>query len=103
MPTFASDTNRLTGADMMIWADVWWGAGHRETTQWQFIDTELDAPDLKTTCFGKMAAAEPANAGPAAGCGVNKICEFADELRLAENRSVSLVHAIYRSRDRRSG
>ena len=79
----AADTGTLTGHDMAseaTWADAWRGAGHLETAQWHFVDIELDHPDLKTACFGNPSADQPASAGPAQDCVVDKIDEFSTEL-----------------------
>ena len=79
----AGDPDTLTGPDMVsraTWADAWRSAGHRETAQWHFVDTELDGPDLKAACFGYPAARNPASAGPATDCVVDKIREFTSEL-----------------------
>ncbi|WP_375383369.1 S1/P1 nuclease [uncultured Sphingomonas sp.] len=79
----ASDTDPLTGHDMAseaTWADVYRGHGHRETAQWHFVDTELDHPDLDAACFGHPAPDQPASAGPAQDCVVDKVQEFSAEL-----------------------
>jgi len=79
----AQDADTLTGTDMAAratWADAWRGAGHRETAQWHFADVELDGPDLANACFGYPAAEQPASAGPARDCVVDKVREFAAEL-----------------------
>ena len=79
----ATDSDTLTRPDIVsraIWADAWRSAGHRETAQWHFVDTELDGPDLKMACFGYPAANNPASTGPATDCVVDKIREFAAEL-----------------------
>ena len=79
----AADTDTLTRPDMVsraTWTDAWRSAGHRETAQWHFVDTELDGPNLKSACFGFPTAANPASAGPATDCVVDKIREFKAEL-----------------------
>ena len=79
----ATDPDTLTGPDMVsraTWADAWRSAGHRETAQWHFVDQELDGPDLKSACFGFPTADDPASAGPATDCVVDKIQEFTAEL-----------------------
>ena len=79
----ATDPDTLTKPDMAsraTWADAWRSAGHRETAQWHFVDTELGSPDLKAACFGYPAASDPASAGPATDCAVDKIREFTAEL-----------------------
>jgi hypothetical protein len=79
----AADTDTLTQPDMVsraTWADAWRSHGHRETARWHFVDTELDSPDLKAACFGVPAAEQPASAGPAQDCVVDKVREFTAEL-----------------------
>ena len=79
----AGDPDTLTKPDMVsraTWADAWRSAGHRETAQWHFIDTELDDPNLKSACFGSPTAADPASAGTASDCVVDEIREFTAEL-----------------------
>ena len=81
----AADTDGLTAHDMAseaTWADAFRSAGHRETAPWHFVDTELDHPDLSAACFGFPAApAGRASAGPEQDCVVDKVEEFASELR----------------------
>ena len=79
----AADTDTLTKPDMLsraTWADVWRGAGHKETAEWHFADVELDRPDLAAACFNYPPAGGPASAGPAEDCVVNKVNEFEAEL-----------------------
>jgi hypothetical protein len=80
----ATDTDPLTGHDMAseaTWADAYRSHGHRETAQWHFVDTEIDgSADLDAGCFGHPASADPASAGPAQDCVVDKVREFAAEL-----------------------
>jgi hypothetical protein len=79
----ATDTDPLTEHDMAseaTWADVYRSRGHRETAEWHFVDTEIDAPDLRRACFGFPAAVQPASTGPAQDCVVDKVREFAAEL-----------------------
>ena len=80
----AADKDALTApdfADRATWADKY-RQSHRETASWHFVDIELDRPDLTAACFGfpKLAPGQPASAGPAQDCVVNKIEEFAAEL-----------------------
>ena len=80
----AADTDTLTAHDMAAeatWADAYRGAGHHETAQWHFVDTEIDHPDLASACFGRPGLnGAPASAGPANDCVVDKIDEFTAEL-----------------------
>ena len=72
-PDFASRTT---------WADKYRTA-HRETAAWHFVDIEIDQPDLQSACFGfpPLVPGQPASQGPAQDCVVNKIEEFAKELK----------------------
>jgi hypothetical protein len=79
----AADSDTLTAPDMLAratWADAWRGAGHKETASWHFVDVELDHPDLRSACFDYPKPADPASAGPAQDCVVDKIAEFQAEL-----------------------
>jgi hypothetical protein len=79
----AGDTDTLTAPDMLArstWADAWRGAGHRETAQWHFVDIELDHPDVATACFGFPSPAQPASAGSANDCVIDRVNDFAAEL-----------------------
>jgi hypothetical protein len=72
-PDFASRTT---------WADKYRNT-HRETAAWHFADIEIDHPDLKAACFDfpALGKTQPASQGPAQDCVVNKIDEFAAELK----------------------
>jgi S1/P1 Nuclease len=81
----ASDTDTLTAGDFAsraTWADKYRNA-HRETAAWHFVDIEIDRPDLKDACFGfpTLQGGQSASQGPAQDCVVNKIDEFAAELK----------------------
>jgi S1/P1 Nuclease len=81
----ASDTDTLTAADFAsraTWADKYRN-DHRETAAWHFIDIEIDHPDIDSACYGfpALGDAKPASEGPAQDCVVNKIDEFAAELK----------------------
>jgi hypothetical protein len=81
----ASDTDRLTAGDFAsraTWADKYRNA-HRETAAWHFVDIEIDQPDLKDACFGFPISppGQWASQGPAQDCVVNKIDQFAAELK----------------------
>jgi hypothetical protein len=78
----AADTDALTPPDLgarASWADAW-RKDHRETTEWHFVDTELDHPDLAAACFGFPASATPASAGPEKDCVVGRLDAFEAEL-----------------------
>ena len=81
----ASDTDTLTAGDFAsraTWADKYRNA-HRETAAWHFVDIEIDQPDLVNACFGfpTLPPGQWASQGPAQDCVVNKIDEFAAELK----------------------
>jgi hypothetical protein len=81
----ASDPDTLTAPDFAsraTWADKY-RVSHRETAAWHFVDDELDHADLRAACFGSPAlpAGVAASAGPAQDCVVDKITQFARELR----------------------
>ncbi len=81
----ASDADPLTAGDFAgraTWADKYRTA-HRETAAWHFVDIEIDQPDLLQACFGfpALPPAVWASQGPAQDCVVNKIDEFAAELK----------------------
>jgi hypothetical protein len=81
----ASDTDTLTAGDFAsraTWADKY-RIAHRETAAWHFVDIEIDRPDLADACFGFPALpnGQSASQGPAQDCVVNKIDEFAAELK----------------------
>jgi hypothetical protein len=78
----AADRDTLTAHDMLdesTWADRF-RSGHKETSEWHFVDIELDHPDLKEACFGFLSFDSVASQGPAHDCIVNKVSEFAKEL-----------------------
>jgi hypothetical protein len=78
----ATDQDTLTPHDMLAestWADRY-RTGHAETSEWHFVDIELDNPDLKAACFGFPASDPLASQGPAHDCIVDKVAEFAKEL-----------------------
>ena len=63
------------------WADAWRSAGHRDTAQWHFVDTEIDGTaDVDAACFGHPAPDYPVSAGPATDCVVVEVQEFTAEL-----------------------
>jgi S1/P1 Nuclease len=81
----ASDTDTLTAGDFAsraTWADKYRNT-HRETAAWHFVDIEIDQPDLEGACFGfpTLQGGQWASQGPAQDCVVNKIDEFAAELK----------------------
>lgn len=78
----AADADALTTPDLgarASWADAW-RKDHRQTTEWHFVDVELDHPDLAQACFGFPASATPASAGPEKDCVVGRLNAFEAEL-----------------------
>src|SRR5580704_12831000 len=62
----AADQDTLTSHDMLsesVWADRY-RTGHPETSEWHFVDIELEQPDLKTACFGFPLSDPLASQGP---------------------------------------
>ena len=88
------DESALT-ADRGIAAEATWadryrdadrsttGAHYQQTREWHYVDLELDGPDLDAACFHHPALVpgQPASAGAAADCIVDKIHQFEGELR----------------------
>ena len=78
----AADPDTLTAHDIQsesVWADRYRGT-HKETTEWHYVDIELDHPDLKQACYGYPASPPPASQGPGHDCIVDKITQFTQEL-----------------------
>jgi hypothetical protein len=85
----ATDTDTLTASEA-TWADRYRDSD-RETTkiryqgtrEWHFVDIELAQPNLASACFGHppLSPGIPASQGPAQACVVDKIDQFAAELR----------------------
>jgi hypothetical protein len=94
----ASDTDPLTAGDFAsraTWADKYRNA-HRETAAWHFVDIEIDRPDLKDACYGFPTSPPKAWAsqGPAQDCVVNKIDEFAAELKNPSTPAAERILAL---------
>jgi hypothetical protein len=83
----------LTGHDIAseaTWADKYRDSD-RDTTkiryegtrEWHFVDIELVQPNLASACFGHppLPPGAPASRGPPRACVVDKIDQFAAELR----------------------
>jgi hypothetical protein len=85
----ATDTDTLTASEA-TWA-YRYRDSDRETTkiryqgtrEWHFVDIELAQPNLASACFGHppLSPGIPASQGPAQPCVVDKIDQFAAELR----------------------
>jgi len=94
----ASDTDTLTAGDFAsraTWADKYRNA-HRETAAWHFVDVEIDRPDLQDACFGfpTLHGGQWASQGPAQDCVVNKIDEFAAELKTPSTPAAERLLAL---------
>jgi hypothetical protein len=84
----AADTDNRTQHDIAneaTWADKIKSdsALRQRTSQWHFVDIEVDAPSLDSACFNhpQIPAGTVAFDGPANDCIVDKIDEFAAELK----------------------
>ncbi|WP_211443151.1 S1/P1 nuclease [Collimonas humicola] len=81
----ANDSSGLTAGDIAseaTWADKYRNS-HRETAAWHFVDTEISDGDIDAACFGhpSLPANTPASGGVAQDCVVDKVDQFALELR----------------------
>jgi len=83
----AADTSDLTAHD--IASEATWADEYRNrnidnsralTSNWHFVDIEIDGPNIDQACFGHPEPDHPASTGPAKDCVVDKIQKFADEL-----------------------
>ena len=85
----ADKSNTWTKTDIAgeaIWADALREKspeGRAATTKWHYVKFDPDKPDLNKACFGRPAlrAMMPASHGPQDDCIVDKIGQFAKELR----------------------
>ena len=85
----ADKSNTWTKTDIAgeaIWADALREKspeGRAATTKWHYVKFDPDKPDLNKACFGRPAlrAMMPASRGPQDDCIVDKIAQFAKELR----------------------
>jgi len=105
----AADTDPLTKHDFeseATWADKYRDANERrshyeETENWHFTDLEISHPDLDTACFGRpsLPTGVVASNGPAKDCAVDKVKQFAVELKApgtdAEERLYALKFIIH--------
>jgi hypothetical protein len=94
----ASDTDTLTAGDFAsraTWADKYRNV-HRETAAWHFVDIEIDQPDLERACFGfpSLLPKQLASQGPAQDCVVNKVDEFAAELKTPSTPAAERLLAL---------
>lgn len=89
----AGDGSGLTARDFAheaTWADKYRDSDrdstkvrYNTTRNWHFVDLELDGADADRACFGhpKLPPGTQASAGPAQDCVIDKIDEFAAELK----------------------
>ena len=87
------DTSGLTATDLAseaTWADKFRDSDrsdtrvhYLQTREWHFVNIELADGDVAAACFGHPAlpAGTAASAGPARACVIDKIDQFAAELR----------------------
>jgi hypothetical protein len=87
------DTTGLTVTDIAhesTWADKFRDSDrdsdavhYLQTRNWHFVDLEIDGADVKGACFGQptLASGVRASAGPAEDCVIDKIDQFAVELK----------------------
>jgi S1/P1 Nuclease len=99
----AADTDPLTAHDIAseaTWADKLResneGGVRERTRQWHFVDIEIDAANLDQACFGhpRIPSGTPASRGPADDCIVDKIEEFAGELRGSQTKPEERIIAL---------
>ncbi len=102
----AADQDPLTPHDLLseaTWADVFRDSDsnttkihYNGTRQWHFVNLEVSAPNLGKACFGmpSLPPGEPASAGPAADCAVDKIDQFAAELSSTATTSAERLLAL---------
>ena len=107
----AADTNTLTAQDFVsesMWADRYRDSdrngakvNYLRTRQWHFTDIELADGNIDLACFNHppVATGTPASLGPPTDCSIDKINEFAAELRspttLAGEKLVALKFLIH--------
>lgn len=101
----AADTDTLTGSDFVsrtTWADRWrdsdrFGSKARyyATQQWHFVDQEMSGPDQDVACFGHPSLnGEAASKGPAQDCVIDKVEQFATELKAPETSPPERILAL---------
>jgi hypothetical protein len=86
-----TDSDDLTPHDLAneaTWADKYRDSNNRhdhyqQTQNWPFVDLEINDPDITVACFGRPAlpSSTLASNGPAKACVVDKISQFAAELK----------------------
>jgi S1/P1 Nuclease len=86
-----ADPDSLTPHDFAseaTWADKYRDSNNRhdhyeQTQNWHFVDLEINDPDIKAACFGRapLPPGTLSSNGPAKACIVDKINQFAAELK----------------------
>jgi len=100
----AADTDPLTKHDFeseATWADKYRDANERrshyeETENWHFTDLEISHPDLETACFGRpsLTGGVVASNGQAKACAVDKVKQFAAELKASGTDPEERLYAL---------
>jgi hypothetical protein len=68
---------------------------YNKTHDWHFVDLELSGPDLESACFGQPPLkGKVASNGPEEDCVVDKIEEFAKELKSARTSKKERRYAL---------
>jgi hypothetical protein len=107
----AGDETGLTSRDIAreaTWADKYRDSDrnttqlrYKQTRNWHFVDLELDGVNLTDACFGRPALplGTEASRGPADDCVIDKIDEFAGELKnpmtSAQERRLALQFLLH--------
>jgi hypothetical protein len=81
------------------WADVLREKspeGRIATSSWHYVRLDPDNPDVKRACFGRpgLPASTPASHGPKDACAIEKIEQFAKELRSSETSAHERLLAL---------
>lgn len=103
LAVLASDKgNRLTKSDIAgeaTWADVLREKSEEArsaTSAWHAVRFKAESPDLALACFGRkpLPSGYPASHGPRDNCSVDKILQFAAELKDPETSSFERLAAL---------
>jgi hypothetical protein len=97
-----ADPDNLTPHDLpseATWADKYRDSNNRrdhyqQTQNWHFVDLEINDPDIGVACFGRSALPSGmlASNGPPKACIVDKINQFAVELK---DRNTDLEERLF--------
>jgi S1/P1 Nuclease len=82
----SNDWTKTDIASEATWADALREKspeGRAATSKWHYVKLDADHPDLKKSCFGRpsLPAMTPASHAPQDNCAIDKIEQFARELR----------------------